>query len=311
MTEEERRRQQQGQTAPANETESDTPTIPVKLPEYTDPYKGQKDDIYKRITNRPQFEFSYDPSEDAMYDQYVQRYMSLGQQAMRDTMGQAAALTGGYGSSYGQAVGQQAYDTYLQGANDKLGEMSERAYTMARQQYDDEGDRLMTEYGMLGDMADEDYARYQDRVSQQQANYDNIAALITSAGYVPTAEELAAAGMSEEAANSLRQGWAAANPQLAYNQGKLTAEEFYQLTGTYPIGYNAPGSGGQYWDGGVWGPNKDDRPSATWTGVVDMVSQFGLEQTLKYIESNAGAISNPEEAADMAYRAVWSGRSDR
>ena len=46
--------------------------------------------------------------------------MQQGKQAMQDTMGQAAALTGGYGSTYGQAVGQQQYDAYLQNLNDEV-----------------------------------------------------------------------------------------------------------------------------------------------------------------------------------------------
>ncbi len=38
-----------------------------------------------------------------LYDQKVQdRYTQLGQRAMKDAMGQAAGLTGGYGTSYGQ-----------------------------------------------------------------------------------------------------------------------------------------------------------------------------------------------------------------
>ena len=33
---------------------------------------------------------------------------------MEDTLGKAAALTGGYASSYAQSAGQQAYNGYLQ-----------------------------------------------------------------------------------------------------------------------------------------------------------------------------------------------------
>lgn len=256
MTEEEKRKLTTGTTG----TTSTGGVTPIKG---TEPYKSQYTDqikgLYDKITTRPQFDFSYDPSEDAMYNQYVDRYMALGKQAMRDTMGQAAGLTGGYGSSYAQGVGQQAYDTYLQGANDKLSEFAGQAYDLAYQRYADEGAALDKQYGMLGDLEDTDYARYQDQITRQGEAYDRAAALITSAGYMPSADELAAAGMSEEAAKALQYQWAAANPQMAYNKGILTADEVFQLTGSYPIGYNAPGAGGgQYWDGGHWGPDSGD-----------------------------------------------------
>ena len=59
---------------------------------------------------RKRKKFSYDLNGDALYQQYKDKYVQQGKQAMQDTMGQAAALTGGYGSTYGQAVGQQQYD---------------------------------------------------------------------------------------------------------------------------------------------------------------------------------------------------------
>ena len=83
---------------------------------YDSKYDEQLADLYNQITQRKPFEYSTD--DDMLYQQYLQKYTQQGQQAMRDTMGQAAALTGGYGSSYGQAVGQQTYDAYLRQLND-------------------------------------------------------------------------------------------------------------------------------------------------------------------------------------------------
>ena len=56
--------------------------------------------LYAAITGRPAF--SYDPASDPVYNSYAQSYQRRGRLAMRNTMGQAAALTGGYGSSYAQ-----------------------------------------------------------------------------------------------------------------------------------------------------------------------------------------------------------------
>jgi hypothetical protein len=78
-------------------------------------------------------------------------------------MGQAAALTGGYGNSYAQGVGQQAYQGYLKGLNDKIPEL----YQMALDSYNREGDALMQQYGLLADQEASDYSRYTD-----QRDYD-------------------------------------------------------------------------------------------------------------------------------------------
>ena len=38
--------------------------------------------------------------------------------------------------------------------------------------------------------------------------------------------------------------WKAQNPDLAYNTGRMSAEEYKAVTGKYPKGYTAPRSGG-------------------------------------------------------------------
>lgn len=127
------------------------------------PYQSQWDqtmnDIINKILNRKKF--SYDLNGDALYQQYKDRYIQQGQQAMMDTMGQAAAMTGGYGNSYAQSVGQQTYQEYLQGLNDKIPEL----YELALSKYQMEGDALMNQYGVLAERENTDYGRYRDQVS--------------------------------------------------------------------------------------------------------------------------------------------------
>ena len=72
-------------------------------------------------------DFSYDVNSDALYQQYADQYMRQGKLAMQDAMGQAAALTGGYGNSYAATVGNQAYQSYLQQLNDKVPELYQLA----------------------------------------------------------------------------------------------------------------------------------------------------------------------------------------
>lgn len=148
-------------------------------------------DLYSQIMNRQKF--SYDVGSDPLYQQYKDRYLQQGQTAMRDTMGQAAALTGGYGSSYAQGVGQQAYDRYVQGLTDKIPELYSAAYS----RYQDEGNNLMQQYALAKDKEDSEYSRAQNE-------YQRLYSLIGSTGYQPTDAELKAAGMTREIANRLR-----------------------------------------------------------------------------------------------------------
>lgn len=113
---------------------------------------------------RKRKKFSYDLNGDALYQQYKDKYVQQGKQAMQDTMGQAAALTGGYASTYGQAVGQQQYDAYLQNLNDVVPEL----YQLALSRYQMEGDDLKTQYSLLADQYQQEYGQYRDKVGDWQ-----------------------------------------------------------------------------------------------------------------------------------------------
>ena len=126
-------------------------------------YQSRWDDeltsLYDQIRNRKKF--SYDMGTDPLYQQYREQYQRLGRLAMQDTMGQAAALTGGYGSTYGEQVGQQAYNAYLQKLNDIVPQLQQQAY----QRYQDEGTDLYNQYSLVKGREDTDYGRYRDTVS--------------------------------------------------------------------------------------------------------------------------------------------------
>lgn len=135
-------------------------------PTYKDSYSSQLQDIYDKIVNREKF--SFDVNSDAMYQQYKDQYIAQGKLAMADTMGQAAAMNGGYGTSYGQSVGQQAYQGYMQQLNDRVPEL----YGMALDRYNQEGQDMLNQYAMLGDMADDEYAKYQDELNKYYRDVD-------------------------------------------------------------------------------------------------------------------------------------------
>lgn len=191
-------------------------------------FYNQWNNLMEQYNNREPF--TYDPSSDGLYQQYARQYQLLGRQAMEDTMGQAAGLTGGYGSSYSQNAGQQAYQQYLDRLNDALPEL----YGQAWSRYNQEGQNLLqgaqlaqnayqqevsdwwNQQNFLAQQAQNEQAQYWNQQnwdfsqqqysdSQQQQARENLITAISNTGYTPTAEELAAAGMSQSEANFWRQ----------------------------------------------------------------------------------------------------------
>lgn len=294
-----------------------------ETPTYAGTFDAQLNELYQQIINRDKFK--YDLNSDMLYQQYKDQYTNLGKMAMKDTMGQAAALTGGYGSSYGQSVGQQQYDAYLQQLNDVVPEL----YGMAYDQYQQEGDDLYRQYAMAGDMANDEYGKYQDSLDQywknvaylqeqadsaynkgytnwynsyqmgteaQNSAYTRLTELMTLSGYKPTDGELAEAGMTRQQADDFLNGWKAANPDLAYRTGAITGEEYYALTGAYPPGYTPASAGGG-------GGN-----ATTWE--YQAAGQFGLDMNGNSNGSKNGSYSVGElmdaAAGGMGYTAIAS-----
>ena len=78
---------------------------------FSSAYDGALRQVMDRILNRE--DFHYNLAGDALYRQYRNQAVQNGRLAMEDTLGRAATLTGGYGNSYAQSVGQQAYHREL------------------------------------------------------------------------------------------------------------------------------------------------------------------------------------------------------
>lgn len=249
-------------------------------PSKNDAYQRANDQataIYDKIMNRG--EFSYDVNKDKLYQQYRDLYAQMGRGAMEDTMGQAAALTGGYGSTYSQNAGQQAYNSYLQ----KLNEVVPELYTAAYNRYNQEGQNLMNLYSMARSNADNAYERdynqwynrlqlergdedtaynrqqteEQKKLTQEETDYERkqnawsrLSSLITTTGYQPSNEELAAAGMSANEAAYLRQ---------YYQQQKAAASN--KSGGSGGGSRRSRSRSGSGYGGGGTQPGKTDSPS--------------------------------------------------
>lgn len=203
------------------ETGTDTAEMgSATLGGYVNPYEGQIMELYKGISERKPFR--YDVNEDVMYQNLRDQYIAGGQMAMMDTMGQAAQLTGGYGNSYAQGVGQQAYQGYLQGLNDQVPDL----YNMALQNYIQTGDAMLQEYGMLQDMAADDYGKYQDRMALVQPQ---VLEMLES-GIRPSDEMIAASGLSKEYIDAL---YPEKTPGSGPYRPALTAEDIYAAASEY------------------------------------------------------------------------------
>ena len=129
-------------------------------PTWTPRYEAEIQGLLSDISNRKGF--SYDMNEDKMYQQYRDQYIREGQRAMKDTAMQTAALTGGYGSTYGAIAAQQSYDNYLAGLNDVVPQLEQQAYG----RYTDE---LANKYNQLGAYQTEEnrlYGQYMDALGQ-------------------------------------------------------------------------------------------------------------------------------------------------
>lgn len=127
------------------------------------------------IKNREKF--SYNAAEDNLYNIYKEQATRAGKQAMEDTQGKAAALTGGYGSSYGQTAGQQVYNNYMNDLNSKIPELEQLAY----QRYQQEGQDLYNLASLYQNLDNTDYTRWATGFDQQgtlanmaQSMYDTL-----------------------------------------------------------------------------------------------------------------------------------------
>ena len=158
---------------------------------YRSPWQEQLQDTMRKILGREKF--SFDLAGDALYRQYKDRYIRQGRRAMMDTMGQAQAMTGGYGNSYAAGAGQQAYSGYLQ----QLGERVPELYRAALDRYTAETEQLRGNGSLLAQLEKQDYDRYRDALADRDSAYEKLVALMRTYRYMPTQEEMDAAGLTE------------------------------------------------------------------------------------------------------------------
>lgn len=296
---------------------------------YQSQWQSQLDDTMGKILNREKF--NYDLNGDALYQQYKDRYVNQGRMAMMDTMGQAQAMTGGYGNSYAQSVGQQTYQNYLQGLNDKIPEL----YNLALSKYQMEGDQLKDQYSILGNQEAQDYSRWaadrdfgygqfvDDRNYQYQMDEQNYgrwqdqqalalqqAQAMIAQGVRPSDEMLEQAGLSKEYLDAMLPENAAAggsevsggywlNPDGSVNlnlvsQSSKWFQDYAAKNGIDPkTGKKiTTGSGGETLIGDVWADLYESKDAGA--------TQAELLKTVDLAESS-GYITSQDKADIQAY----------
>lgn len=269
----------QAQTAAPSAADQAQQLLSQQPGAYKSKWGSSIDDVLAQLMN-PQ-EFAYDPATDPLYLMLRSQAAQNGKLAMEDTMGQAAQLTGGYGNSHAQMLGQQVYSGYLDNVNAMIPDLRQAA----RDEYDAANDALLQKLGLMMDQDSQDYSRWMDELQRQQYAeqleydrgrdaladqryeqewqyqqgqdaYDRLLEMIVSTGYKPTAEELAAAGMSESQAKA----W------LGYYQSQQAG------SGGSGGGGGGGGSGGSGGSGGGSGSGGDGKVT------VDQASLAKIEQ---------------------------------
>lgn len=133
-------------------------------PTYTSNYADQIASIMKSIQDNQNF--SYDPATDPLYSNYKKQYLREADRSASDTLGQAAALTGGIPSTAAVSAASQAADYQKTQLTDKIPELEQAAYDMYKDQRNDRYNQLSA----LTSLESSDYQKYQDALSQYDTN---------------------------------------------------------------------------------------------------------------------------------------------
>ncbi|MBQ6543614.1 MAG: hypothetical protein IJL77_04425 [Clostridia bacterium] len=154
--------------APSASKASAAPRAQANTEEFNSPWSDKLQAMYDQIANRPKF--SYDQASDPLYQQYAEMYRRNARLAMDDTVGRAAALTGGYGNSYAETAGQAMYNQQMDNLNARALDL----YNAALDTYEAENQNLYNKFNLAGQMYNNDYNEWRARIADSQwaQNYD-------------------------------------------------------------------------------------------------------------------------------------------
>lgn len=130
------------------------PTSVGELPTYDSEYMDKLNAVVRQLT-----EMNYDDwTKGSQYQALAERYGNNGKMSMQDVLGQIASRTGGLASSYATTAAQQQYNQYM-------AQLEE----VARQMYSQDRSELMDNANLYRNLANDEYDRYRDSVSDYNA----------------------------------------------------------------------------------------------------------------------------------------------
>ena len=246
-------------------------------------YNEQVQNLLNTIQNPKSFDLETDDTYRKLYEKYREQYAAQGDQAMRDAAGNAAALTGGYGSTYAMAAGQQARDQYMQALNNNSMSLAEMALNDYWRNRNDKYNQLnavnaqdAVDYGrhrdLVGDWKDDrnyyanqyqqnyanDYGAHRDEVADWQNNRAYYAGQAQTAYgndfglYQSALDQYNAEAARKQAQAQFEASQALAREQNAQAQANWLAEfEYRKLQDA--LARQAAGGGGRGSSGGGYG----------------------------------------------------------
>ncbi len=125
-------------------------------------YQKKQDE---HMQNAENMKFNYNPETDPVWQALQKQYRREGDRATRQTMGQAAAMTGGVPSSYAATAAAQAGNNYAAQLSDRLPEVYQNAYDRYLKEYE-------RELGLADQYAGYDQTMYERWNDQQGKNMD-------------------------------------------------------------------------------------------------------------------------------------------
>ena len=129
---------------------------------YQSQYQNQIDSLMQNLNDR---NFNYNYSTDPTYQQYKRQYETGARRASENAQSTAAAVSGGYGSSWATTAGESAYADYMGGLDNVVNSL----YTQALNSYTDETNSL---YGQLQNLMQAE-SQAQQQYNQAVSNYYN------------------------------------------------------------------------------------------------------------------------------------------
>lgn len=130
------------------------PTSVGDMPTYDSQYMDQLNALARQLTS-----MNYDDwTKGSQYQALADRYGANGRMSMQDVLGQVASRTGGLASSYATTAAQQQYNQYM-------AQLEE----VARQLYSQERGDLMDSASLYRNLANDEYDRYRDSLSDYNA----------------------------------------------------------------------------------------------------------------------------------------------